>query len=173
MPLDSGGPPPPGERQREGIKNLGLHNELGLSDSRAVMGRAYLKAMGLVISHASHTFGGRRIEDPWGGSPPPPHIWQPQPDAAGYGSLAIRGRRVVTRSLGTTLANSQLFLTFRLDQHGRDHWREYRRNVFEATCRKTSESLEKSPPDRPKSSPGASKIEPGALQDAIFKRPLT
>ena len=42
-------PPPPGERQREGIKNLGLHNELGLSDSRAVMGRAYLKAMGLVI----------------------------------------------------------------------------------------------------------------------------
>ena len=49
LPLDSGGPPPPGERQREGIKNLGLHNELGLSDSRAVMGRAYLKAMGLVI----------------------------------------------------------------------------------------------------------------------------
>ena len=29
--------------------------------------------------------------------------------------------------------------------------------------------LEKSSPDPPKSSPGASKIEPGALQDAIFK----
>ena len=43
---DSGGPPPPGERQREGIKNLGLHNELGLSDSRAVMGRAYLESDG-------------------------------------------------------------------------------------------------------------------------------
>ena len=69
-------PPPPGERQREGIKNLGLHNELGLSDSRAVMGRAYLKAMGLVISHASHTFGGRRIEGPQGGTPPPPTRWQ-------------------------------------------------------------------------------------------------
>ena len=68
LDLDSGGPPPAGERQREGIKNLGLHNELGLSDSRAVMGRAYLKAMGLVISHASHTFGGRRIEDPQGGT---------------------------------------------------------------------------------------------------------
>ena len=67
LDLDSGGPPPPGERKREGIKNLGLHNELGLSDSRAVMGRAYLKAMGLVISHASHTFGGRRIESPQGG----------------------------------------------------------------------------------------------------------
>ena len=38
------------------------------------MGRAYLKAMGLVISHASHTFGGRRIEGPQGGTPPPPKI---------------------------------------------------------------------------------------------------
>ena len=33
-------PPPPGERQREGIKNLGLHNELGLSDSPSVMGQS-------------------------------------------------------------------------------------------------------------------------------------
>ena len=40
LPLDSGGPPPPGERKREGIKNLGLHNELGLSDSRSVMGQS-------------------------------------------------------------------------------------------------------------------------------------
>ena len=31
--LDSGCPPPPGERKREGIKSLGLHQELGLSDS--------------------------------------------------------------------------------------------------------------------------------------------
>ena len=40
-------PPAPGERQREGYKILALHGELGLSDSRAVMGRAYLKAIGL------------------------------------------------------------------------------------------------------------------------------
>ena len=74
---DSGGPPPPGERKREGIKNLGLHNELGLSDSRAVMGRAYLKAMGLVISHASHTFGGRRIAIPQGTTAAPPFCSMP------------------------------------------------------------------------------------------------
>ena len=30
-------PPPPGERKREGIKSLGLHNELGLSDSPSVI----------------------------------------------------------------------------------------------------------------------------------------
>ena len=35
------------------------------------------------------------------------------------------------------------------------------------------ENLEKSSPNPPKSIPGASKIEPGGLQDAIFKRPLT
>ena len=33
--------------------------------------------------------------------------------------------------------------------------------------------LGKLSPDPPKTSPGASKIEPGALQDAIFKRHLT
>ena len=30
-------PPPPGERKREGITNLGLHNELDLSDSPSVI----------------------------------------------------------------------------------------------------------------------------------------
>ena len=35
--LVSGGPQAPGERKREGIKSLGLHNELGLSDSRSVI----------------------------------------------------------------------------------------------------------------------------------------
>ena len=117
---DSGGPPPAGERQREGIKNLGLHNELGLSDSRAVMGRAYLKAMGLVISHASHTFGGRRIEHPQGGDHRRPTLLFSAIvvelltlgvlDVLGVlgvlgvcifkcGSLAIRGRRSVTQQI--------------------------------------------------------------------------
>ena len=35
------------------------------------------------------------------------------------------------------------------------------------------QNLEKSSPDPPKSRPGASKIEPRGLQDAIFKRHLT
>jgi len=30
---DSGSPQPPGERKREGNKNLGLHKKLGLLDS--------------------------------------------------------------------------------------------------------------------------------------------
>ena len=34
---DSGGPQPPGERKLEGNKNLGLHKELGLSDSPFVI----------------------------------------------------------------------------------------------------------------------------------------
>ena len=34
---DSGGPQPPGERKREGNKSLGLHKELGLSDSPSVI----------------------------------------------------------------------------------------------------------------------------------------
>ena len=35
--VDSGGPQPPGERKREGNKSLGLHKELGLSDSPFVI----------------------------------------------------------------------------------------------------------------------------------------
>ena len=34
---DSGCPQPPGERKREGNKSLGLHKELGLSDSPFVI----------------------------------------------------------------------------------------------------------------------------------------
>ena len=53
--LDSGGPQATGERKREGIKSLGLHNELGLSDSRSVieLGNQIL-AMGLCVQHAAH-----------------------------------------------------------------------------------------------------------------------
>ena len=35
--VDSGDPLPPGERKREGNKSLGLHKELGLSDSPFVI----------------------------------------------------------------------------------------------------------------------------------------
>ena len=58
---------PAGERKREGIKSLGLHNELGLSDSRSVMGKRVSESDWFGVSHASHTFGGRRIEGPQGG----------------------------------------------------------------------------------------------------------
>ena len=37
LDLVSGCPHPPGERKREGIKSLGLHNELGLSDLPSVI----------------------------------------------------------------------------------------------------------------------------------------
>ena len=40
LDLVSGCPHPPGERKREGIKSLGLHNELGFSDSPSVMGQS-------------------------------------------------------------------------------------------------------------------------------------
>ena len=65
---DSGGPPPPGARKREGIKSLGLHNELGLSDSRSVMSKSVSESDWFMVQHASHTFGGRRIESPQGGT---------------------------------------------------------------------------------------------------------
>ena len=42
-------PPPPGERKREGIKSLGLHNELGFSDSPSVMGQSVSESDELVV----------------------------------------------------------------------------------------------------------------------------
>ena len=65
---DSGGPGPAGERQREGIKNLGLHNELGLSDTRSVMGSSeYLKAIGLVSRTLRTPSVGGGLKAPKGG----------------------------------------------------------------------------------------------------------
>ena len=85
------------------------------------------------------------------------------------GSLAIRGRRGVTRH---DLGKYSVFFDISAQptwERSLEDWR----NVSEATCQKTSESFEKSSPEPPKSSPGASKIEPGAVQDTIFKRPIT
>ena len=89
------------------------------------------------------------------------------PTPRGYGSLAIRGRRAVTQH---DLGKFSAFFNVSLDQHGRDRWREYGRDFWRQHTKKTSESFEKSPPDPPKASRGAFKIEPGALQDAILKR---
>ena len=47
--LDSDGPQPPGERKREGNKSLGLHKELGLSDSPSVMGQEVSESDGIMI----------------------------------------------------------------------------------------------------------------------------
>ena len=85
------------------------------------------------------------------------------------GSLAIRGRRGVTRH---DLGKYSVFFDISAQptwERSLEDWR----NVSEATCQKTCESFEKSSPEPPKSSPGASKIEPGAVQDTIFKRPIT
>ena len=108
LPLDSGGPGSAGERQREGIKNLGLHNELSLSNSRSVMGKWVSESDLFMIQHASHTFGGRRIEDPLLflavvvefltlgvlGVPGVLVVY-----VFKWGILAIRGRRSMTRQL--------------------------------------------------------------------------
>ena len=84
------------------------------------------------------------------------------------GSLAIRGRRGVTRH---DLGKYSVFFDISAQptwERSLEDWR----NVSEATCQKTCESFEKSSPEPPKSSPGASKIGPGAVQDAIFQRPI-
>ena len=47
------------------------------------------------------------------------------------------------------------------------------RQVLGTHGQKHAKILKKLSPEPPKSSPGASKIEPGALQDAIFKRHLS
>ena len=107
------------------------------------MGRAYLKAMGLVISHASHTFGGRRIESPQGGTTAAP----PPLEDLGLTSRGLRRLAIETGIvwLGKFSASSR------------------------QTCQKSYENIEKIDPDCAKSSPEASKIELGALQDAILK----
>ena len=45
-----------------------------------------------MIQHALHTFGGRRIEGPRGGTPPPPKLWQ-----GFWGYICISWDEVVER----------------------------------------------------------------------------
>ena len=50
LALDSGHPQAPGERKREGIKGLGLHNDQDLSDSQSVIELGnWLRATGLCV----------------------------------------------------------------------------------------------------------------------------
>ena len=81
-------PPPPGERKREGIKSLGLHQELTLSDSPFEIGLGEFES-DLVkrSSTPSSPKGGRRIVTPRGG-PPPPTLFCP----AHGGRIGLRGR---------------------------------------------------------------------------------
>ena len=122
---DSGCPPPPGERQREGIKSLGLHNELGLSDSRSVMGKSVSESDLVTISHASHTFGGRRSVTPRGG-PPPPTLFCP----AHGGRISFCGRTLGVCTL-KKVGLLSLFSLHRLwggDRHRDLHPRLHRRH---------------------------------------------
>ena len=51
-----------------------MHKELGLSDSPFVIDLDVSESDVVIVQHASHTFGGRRIENPRGGTtaaPPP------------------------------------------------------------------------------------------------------
>ena len=68
------------------------------------------------------------------------------------------------------------FLAF-FDVSARPAWERSLEGVLEETSsRQRAKKLAKvlkSSPDPPKPSPGASKIEPGAFQDTIFKRPAT
>ena len=61
-----------------------------------------------------------------------------------------------------------LFSIFGIIDCWRDSWRAYREETFQ----KFVKILTKSSLEAPKLRPGASKIEPGALQDAIFLRTL-
>ena len=66
----------PGERQREGYKIFALHKELGFSDLPSVIGQDVSDSEFETSSARRwHTFGGRRIEGPRGGAPPPREIW--------------------------------------------------------------------------------------------------
>ena len=66
----------PGERQREGYKIFALHKELDSSDLPSVIGQDVSDSEFETSSARPwHTFGGRRIETPRGGPPPPTHLW--------------------------------------------------------------------------------------------------
>ena len=67
----------PGERQREGYKIFALHKELGFSDSPSVIGQDVSESdFETSLARRWHTFGGRRIETPRGGTPPANHLWR-------------------------------------------------------------------------------------------------
>ena len=123
------------------------------------------------LARRCHTFGGRRIEHPQRGASPPPTLLDPGLCCRALGSW--RSWRLClqmwkpsdSKQTFCDSANSHLFRRIGSTNMGEiaggtKFWREYWRDVFEATCQKISENLEKSSPDPPKSSPGASKIEP-------------
>ena len=86
------------------------------------------------------------IEDPWGGSPPPPHIWQPQPDAARIWKLSDSRQTCWDSARLWQILN--VFFCFSSTRMGKITGGSTGGNVFGA-------------------------IEPGAFQDAIFERPAT
>ena len=95
------------------------------------------------LARRCHTYGGRRIEDPPGGTPPPTHFVRSRPSTLRTASEEQRSRQASCDSTSS--------------------WQ-----VLGPNDQKHTKILKKSIRDPPKSRPGASKIEPGALQDAIF-----
>ena len=77
----------------------------------------YLKTILKAIQHALHTFGGRRIEDPPGGSTaaPPPFV------------PSVQGKHLGLCVFLAFLA----FLTFLVFRQWNDHWKETSQKMFE------------------------------------------
>ena len=144
--LDSGCPPPPGERKREGY------------ESPAVIGQVYDGSRALVCSPArGSTYGGRRIVTPRGG-PPPPTLFGPRH----CNRTDLRGRTlgVCTLKMVSLLSLFSIFGIFGIIDCWRDSWRAYLEETFPKYIKVST-----------KSSLGGSKIKPWSLQNGAWSPP--
>ena len=124
------------------------------------------------IQHALHTFGGRRIESPQGGDtaghPTPWHLAHRSQD------MGDPRKHRHSRQTSCGSARSRPFFAYEWpNDMGQVGGKVFATQKGPQASLKDAQNLGKSDPDPPKLRPGASKIEPGALQDAIFKRHLT
>ena len=131
-----------------------------------------LKVLGLWMRDPArrwHTFGGRRIENSQGGgTAASPFVCRNV-----GGPPCLVGLHVQNSIAEGTWGHESPHFGYnlpRLGAHGRKlAEQEFFRRMLAWRLENRGLEVTKSPPEAPKSRPRPSKIEPGALQDAIFK----
>ena len=104
------------------------------------------------------------IEDPRGGSPPPPHIWQPQPDAARIWKLSDSRQTCCDSVTRHDLGKFSAFF----DVSARPAWERSLEGVPEERLRG---NVPKNQRKSRKIAPRPSKIEPRGLQNRAWSPP--
>ena len=114
----------------------------------------YLTGDVIIVQHASHTFGGRRIETPQGGAPPPTHPWR-----SGKSGIDAFSWQVFD-IYGFLVRSGRSWLSWHSGQKSRKN--------HSRTLPYGASGPQKSSPGPPKSSPEPSKTP--FLNDIYFKK---